>query len=324
MDDFAYQLVHKPGSYDRKVGILVKGLGRRLADAVTCKQFDAVYIQREAFSFGPPALEYLLHRFNGRLVFDVDDAIFVPFSHGGSVVDPLAYRFKYGSRTFAVARWSSVVHAGNNYLRERLSEFNPRTILFPMVMDSDRYPQRPDRSDGPVIVGWIGSPSTTVYLRQKAPVFRELIRRHGDRIAFHFVGTRGLDPNVIGTHGRLTEWDPAQEVSDLHGFDVGIMPMDDSEWSRGRGGTKMLQYMAVGVPSISSPQGSVLEVIEDGRNGLIARSDDEWVETISDLVRDKGRRQAIGLAGRETVHERYSVRGWAPRFIQSLEQAAAS
>jgi glycosyltransferase involved in cell wall biosynthesis len=258
------------------------------------------------------------------LVLDVDDVIFEKFSHGSSVVDALAYRFKYGRRTFRVAHWSNVVHAGNSYLRERLAKYNPATIRFPMTMETDRYPLKSARAVGPVTVGWIGSPSTTVYLRQKASVFRELIRRHGDHIAFHFVGTQDYDLGDIGPHGRLSAWDPERELADLHGFDIGIMPMDDSEWSKGRCGTKMLQYMAVGVPAVCSPQGSALETIENGRNGLIARTDEEWVEAISELVRDRSARRAIGVAGRDTVHESYSVRGWAPRFIQSLEQAAAS
>lgn len=324
MNDSAYQMVHKPGLYHRKAWILAEGFGNRVRDAIAARQFDAVYVQREAYSFGPPVVEYLLHRFNGRLVLDVDDAIFTPFTHSSSVVDSFAYRFKYGSRAFNVARWSRVIHAGNTYLRERLSAVNPETIRFPTVMDTDRYPLRQDRNNGRVTIGWIGSPSTTVYLHQKARVFSELVRRHGENIAFHFVGTQQYDGSGLGPYRRLSDWDPAREVQDLHGFDIGIMPMDDSEWSKGRCGTKMLQYMAAGVPAVCSPEGSVLEIIENGRNGVIARSDDEWIESISDLVQDHQRRRSIGLAGRETLHEGYSVHGWAPRFIQSLEQAAAS
>lgn len=324
MNDSAYQMIHNPGLYRQKAWILARGLGNRVRDAIVSRQFDAVYIQREAYLFGPPVIEYLLHRFNGRLVLDVDDAIFEPFSHSGSVVDSIAYRFKYGSRTFRVARRCRVIHAGNTYLRERLSTVNPETIRFPTVMETDRYPLRPDHIDGPVTIGWIGSSSTTVYLRKKARVFSELLRRHGKNVAFHFVGTQHYDASVLGPHSRLSDWDPVREVSDLHGFDIGIMPLDDSEWSKGRCGTKMLQYMAVGVPAICSPESSVTDLIENGRNGVIARTDDEWIESISDLVHDRKRRRAIGLAGRETLHEGYSVRGWAPRFIQSLEQAAAS
>lgn len=324
MNDTAYGLLHKPGHHRDKARVLAAGLTNRLRDVLACHRFDVVFIQREAYSFGPPIVEYLLNRLNGHLVLDVDDAIFAPFSHSRSVVDSMAYRFKYGARTFSVARWARVVHAGNKYLTERLSRVNTRTIRFPTVMDVDRYPLRPDRNGGPVTVGWIGSSSTTVYLREKTRVFQELARKHGDGIAFHFVGTQQFDASRLGSNARLSAWDPHREIDYLHGFDIGIMPMDDSEWSKGRCGTKMLQYMAAGVPAVCSPEGSVIDIIENGRNGVIARTDEEWIDSISTLVRDRKRRRDIGLAGRETVHEGYTVRGWAPRFIESLAQAASS
>jgi glycosyltransferase involved in cell wall biosynthesis len=324
MDDSEYKLVHKPGLHGRKGAILARGLWNRVRDLTSAKRFDAVYIQREAYSFGPPVVEYLLNKFNGRLVLDVDDAIFEPFSHSSAVVDSIAYRLKYGARTFRVARWARVIHAGNTYLRERLASVNRETIRFPTVMDTNRYPLKPSHNGRTVTIGWIGSSSTTVYLRKLDEVFRKLIARHGDNISFHFVGTQHYDATVLGTQVRISDWDPDREVDYLHGFDIGIMPMDDSEWSKGRCGTKMLQYMAVGVPAVCSPEGAVTDIIQSGRNGVIAKTDEEWIESISDLVYDIKRRQAIGAAGRETIHSGYSVREWAPRFVQSLEQAASS
>ncbi len=323
MENTSYQTIHQPNHYRSKLKTLTQGFVRRLEDVLHCSNYDVIYIQREAFSFGPPVFEYLFHKYNGRLMLDIDDAIFEPFSHSKNMIDRIAYQIKYGPRTFQIIPWCKKIHAGNKYLVSRVAERNPNVELFPTVMDTDYYKVKPETKENEsVTIGWIGSPSTTIYLKQKEYVFQALAMKYGDHISFRFVGTQGYKLEA-GVRTILEDWRPETEISNLHSFDIGIMPLDRTVWSRGRCGTKMLQYMVTGVPCVCSPEGSVKDIIQNGINGAIVDTDDEWIESLSELIEDKQRRIKLGRAGRTTIENEYSVQKWAPRFLKDLQEVAA-
>jgi glycosyltransferase involved in cell wall biosynthesis len=119
-------------------------------------------------------------------------------------------------------------------------------------------------------------------------------------------------------------WNLNSEVDDLSLIDIGLMPLPDDEWARGKCGLKALQYMALGIPPIVSPVGVNSDIVTHGENGLIATTNDEWFDSIKLLVEDEPLRRQLGAAARETVVERYSGQAWAPRFVQILEEAASS
>jgi glycosyltransferase involved in cell wall biosynthesis len=192
-------------------------------------------------------------------------------------------------------------------------------VVIPTAIDAQRFcPRQAPRPDGPPIIGWIGSPSTTYYLERLLPVVRRLRQRH----AFEF--------KVIGAGGRFQTnglamtclpWRLEREVEDVQSLDIGIYPLPDDAWALGKGGFKTIQYMSAGIPVVASPVGVNRQIIRDGENGLLASTEEEWVRALSRLLEDADLRRRLGQAGRQTVLERYSTAVHAPQLSALLQEA---
>jgi glycosyltransferase involved in cell wall biosynthesis len=191
------------------------------------------------------------------------------------------------------------------------------TTIYTYVKNATRLRQR--RDDHPPTIGWTGSYSTVHHLDTLRPVLQELSRRHPYRL--RVIGTPSY--HLDGVETVASPWRAESEVEELQRFDVGIMPLPDDDWSQGKCGLKLLQCMGVGVPAVGSPIGVNSQIIQDGVNGFLAGSDQEWLDKLSLLMQNLELRQQIGTAGRRTVEHRYSARVWAPRVRQVLESVAA-
>ena len=152
------------------------------------------------------------------------------------------------------------------------------------------------------------------------PVLKRVKERLGDRVRFELIGDPSYREPELGIVGRA--WSAATEVEDLKRFDIGVMPLPDDEWSRGKCGLKGLQYMALAIPTVMSPVGVNSKIITDGKNGLLASSEDEWVDKLAQLVDSEDLRRRLGQAGRETVEEGYSVESQKQRYLQYLQELA--
>ncbi len=146
-----------------------------------------------------------------------------------------------------------------------------------------------------------------------------LHRRHSFQL--NVIGTLGYRVDGVPTIAQA--WCRDSEARDLHSFDIGVMPLPNDAWSRGKCGMKLLQYMATGVAAVASPVGVNTEIVQDGVNGFLAATADEWIEKLSALIQDGALRRRIGAAGRRTVEERYSARVWVPRVRSILESATS-
>jgi glycosyltransferase involved in cell wall biosynthesis len=212
------------------------------------------------------------------------------------------------------------VLAGNAHLAEYALRHNPRVSVVPTTIDTDAYvpAAAPPDQDGPPALGWTGSHSTVQHLDLLAPTLRALRRQLAYRL--HVLGTS--DYRLDGVEVRARAWSAATEVEDIRRFDVGLMPLPDDDWSRGKCGLKMLQCMALGIATVASPVGVNAEIVDDGANGLLASGAAEWLDRLTRLARDPDLRRRLGDNGRATVEERYSARVWAPRVGELLRQAA--
>jgi glycosyltransferase involved in cell wall biosynthesis len=220
-----------------------------------------------------------------------------------------------------IIQMSAAVIAGNDYLRNYALRHNENVILIPSSVDTERYvPSHPQNERKSVVIGWIGSNTTKNFLYDLKGVFAELSKRYAN-LEFEFVGARFYGFG-LGTMVNK-EWSLGDELTDLQGFDIGIMPMPDNEWTRGKCGFKALLYMSCGIPVIASPVGVNAEIVEDGVNGFLASSEKEWSEKLSLLIEDKALRGAMGKRGREEVVERYSLRSSEPLFYKTLMEAHA-
>ena len=209
------------------------------------------------------------------------------------------------------------VTVGNDFLAAYASRHSEAVTTIPTTIDTDLYRPAARPANARPIVGWSGSVTTVAYLQAMAPALERLRRRLDFelRVIGGSVAMPGIDTRPI-------PWRAETEVEDLLPFDVGLMPLPDDEWSRGKCGLKALQYMALGIPPVVSPVGVNAHIVQHGVNGLHARDDDEWVDRIATLLVDPGLRARLGAAARRTVEEQYSARVQAPRMARVLREAA--
>ena len=309
-----FRLVYRPGNYLRKAITFTTLSLQRLDTLRDISHFDVVFIYREVFPIGPAIVERLL-TMPGRppVVFDFDDAIFLP---SVSEANRLIGALKLPRKVAGIIRRSRHVIAGNEYLAAYARKFNPAVTMIPTSVDTERYVPDLDRAPRPVpIVGWIGSPTTAGYMRSLVPVLRRVREHHPFTMRISGAG----EPLAIeGVEVDAIPWSLADEVSLFNGCDVGVYPLADDEWSRGKCGFKAIEFMACGVPVVAAAVGVNREIIQDGVNGFLASTEQEWVEKLGRLLSDPDLRRAFGEAGRRTVEERYSLQKAAPILAATL------
>ncbi len=308
-DEELHTLLYQPGHLTQKLKLVSKAVQRRRSLMRSVRNFDLVYLFREAALLGPPIFERWLRYTGVPIVFDFDDAIFVSYKSPSNGY--LSY-LKFAAKAKAVCRLSSHVMVGNPYLAGFASRFNDRVTVVPTTIDTDKYlVQEKDTADVPVI-GWTGSYSTVQHLDTIRGALKKLAAR--EKFRLRVIGTPTYELEGIDVDAML--WRSETELEDLRQVDIGVMPLPDDDWSKGKCGLKALQFMALGIPTICSPVGVNTDIIQDGENGFIAGTEDEWVEKMSQLLRSAALQRTLGRAGRETVERKYSARVQAPRVFE--------
>jgi len=307
------QLAFSPGRLLLKTCWFLWSTLRRCVDLMGGRRWDIVYIHRDVFPFGPPIFERLFRRLGCRLVFDFDDAIFLHSRIYANFWD----RFKNLEKPAEVTRIAHHVVVGNDYLREYALQYSPNVTTLPTVVDTDLYTPRAQVPAAQTLtIGWIGTPSSARYIEWLTPVLQRVAARPDIRLS-----CVGIAPFLLpGVPAHFTPWSLANEVTDLKSFDVGVMPLFDDDEARGKCGLKLLQYMAMRIPSIASPVGVNAEILHDNENGLLVSHESEWVEALTQLAADPDLRLRLGTAGRATVEEGYSLQVMAPRLLSILEK----
>jgi hypothetical protein len=288
-------------------------------------QYDVVILQRDLLPLGTlkPFLELALVRRNPRVVFDFDDAIFATGSTGlrdhGS-----RHGLRDADKIGHIVSASRHVIAGNDVLATWARRWNSQVTVVPTVIDTDVYKVRRWTDSGDSItIGWSGTHGNLHYLAKLSPVLQALSREF--RIRLRII----CNPHSVPLDfGRMTMehrvWRLATEVADLQELDIGLMPLPDDVWARGKCGLKALQYMACGVPCIVSPVGVNAEIVTSGLNGFTATSDEEWTRALRELIASAELRRRLGQAARQTVVDRYSASRWVPELAGVLSRVAAA
>lgn len=314
-DEELNQTLYKPGMMATKAALILKALGRRASGLRTLKKFDAVYVLREAALLGPPLFEWLIGRSGVPFIFDFDDAVFERYISPSNGY--LSY-LKFPGKTRTVCKLAAHVMAGNEYLADYARAVNPNVTIVPTTIDINKYAMLAKAENDPPLIGWTGSYSTAQHLLTLAPALRRLAKR--ERFRLRVIGaTDAVRSELEGVDVEVLPWRAETEVEDLRPMDIGVMPLPDDRWSRGKCGLKALQCMALGVPTICSPVGVNTTIIRDGENGMLAGTDAEWIEKLSMLLRSPDLRQRLGSAGRLTVEDHYSAASQAPRIFKIIE-----
>ncbi|MCP9494753.1 MAG: glycosyltransferase family 4 protein [Pyrinomonadaceae bacterium MAG19_C2-C3] len=315
-DDYA--CLHQPGNNLQKATSLAGAFVKRMREMKDIRQYDLVFVGREAASLGPPVFENWIARCGVPLVYDFDDAIFHPHIVGSQVKSLVRYALHYPPKTRALCRLATHVIAGNDYLAEFAKRFNKHVTVIPTTIETTRHTvDESKRGHGVPVIGWTGSFSTVQDLEGLRGALLRL--REHEAFQLHVIGAPHFEMHGIET--RTLEWRAATEIEDLQVIDIGIMPLSDNQWTRGKCGLKVLQYMALGIPSVCSPVGVNTKIIRDGENGFLARTEGEWVEKLTSLLRSAQLRRRLGCAGRQSVEANYSAEVQVPRVFQVFRSA---
>ena len=309
-DEELHAFLYKPGMIGKKLQLVMRGLTRRMSLVKKANDYDLVYILREAALLGPPMFEKLIHQQRVPIVFDFDDAIFVSYRSPSNGY--LSY-LKFASKTRAICRMASHVMVGNPYLAEYARKVNDRVTVIPTTIDTEKYRVPPRKeSSGPPIIGWTGSYSTVQHLDTLRGALKKLAATESFRL--RVIGTPTYECAPIDVEAM--SWRADTELDDLAAIDIGVMPLPDDKWSKGKCGLKALQFMAMGIPTVCSPVGVNTEIIQDDQNGFIASTEDEWVDKLSRLLRSGELRERLGQAARATVEQKYSAITQTPRVYE--------
>jgi glycosyltransferase involved in cell wall biosynthesis len=309
-DDELHASLYKPGMIGKKLKLVTRGLRRRMSLVRKAKNYDLVYILREAALLGPPVFEKLIHQQRVPIVFDFDDAIFVSYRSPSNGY--LSY-LKFASKTKTICRVASHVMVGNPYLADYARQVNDRVTVIPTTIDTEKYRvSRSKESSGSIVIGWTGSYSTVQHLDTLRGALKKLAGKESFRL--RVIGTPKYECSPIDVDAM--PWRAETELEDLSAIDIGVMPLPDDKWSKGKCGLKALQFMAMGIPTICSPVGVNTDIIQDGQNGFLASTEDEWVDKLSRLLRSRELRERLGQAGRATVEQKYSAITQTPRVYE--------
>ncbi len=259
---------------------------------------------------------WLVRKWVRRIVYDFDDAIyFAKPARPGEPPDRSPRRVHKFLVTCAIA---DLVIAGNEVLAREARRAARRVEVIPTGIDLSPYnPSLAGKVPGRI--AWIGLPGNLPYLSILEEPLRRLVQRHPD-LRLRVISGRA--PDSFAAPVEFVPWSKAGEASDLASCAFGVMPLEDDDWTRGKGGFKLLQYMAAGLPAVASPVGANREIVVDGETGFLAGSPEEWERAIGRLLTDADLRSRMGLAGRRRVEERYAMPRVSNRIVSLFTEVA--
>ncbi len=319
--DFSYlisekadKVFYKKGHFFQKLFIIVKGFFTRLNDVFRANQYDIIFIQREAFITGTTFFEKKFSKSKAKVIYDFDDSIWLS---NVSDANKKWNWLKNPNKTKEIIAVSDLIFAGNEYLANYAKKNNSNIVIIPTTIDTS-YHQKVDSSSEKICIGWSGSLTTIQHFKYAIPFLEEIKSKYKDLVEIKVIGDPNYINETLGIKGLA--WTKQSEIKELSSIDIGIMPLPDDEWSKGKCGLKGLQYMALEIPTIMSPVGVNSEIIKDGENGFLATDNDEWIDKISKLIDSKELRQEVGKLGRATVTEHYSVEANKEKYLTHFNQ----
>lgn len=311
LDNRGWYILYKKRSWLTKAWTMIKGYGVRIFVILfKCRQYQFIFIHREAVPFGPPIFEWLLAKvFRKKIIFDFDDAIWIPNITAGNQIARYIkcfWKIKY------ICKWSYKVSVGNDFLAEWALKYNTNVVVNPTVVDMEtRYNQTKKQNTDKVVIGWTGSHSTLKYLDSIVPVLQRLEAVHD----FCFLVISNETPNFQLRSLQFIPWNKATEIEDLMQMHIGIMPLQNDAWSEGKCGFKLIQYLALGIPAIASPIGVNKKIIRNGQNGFLCETSEEWYQALKLLLEDQTLREKFGANGQKKMRASFSLQSNAGNFL---------
>jgi glycosyltransferase involved in cell wall biosynthesis len=313
-----YAMLYKPGNRALKAALFARRALARVRDLMVAGKYDALFVYRECFPFGPALLEAYLRTLGKPIIYDFDDAIYLRDAN------PVKDFLRRPTKTNDIVQLADEVIVCNEQLRGLCAAYNRNVTIIPTSVDTDVFAPRDPRSGDarrPLRLGWIGSHSTAKYL----DIVREPLQRLAQRFPIEFlVVGAGQELEIPGVNVLNKPWTLESEVDDFKSLDIGVYPLVDSLWELGKTSFKTIQYMAVGVPGVVSRVGAANEIVVEGKNGLLAGSSEEWFDKLVRLASDPPLRRQLAEGGRKTAVGGFSIRANAPRLLDVINRALSA
>jgi glycosyltransferase involved in cell wall biosynthesis len=265
--------------------------------------YDVVYVFLWVTPLGPPFFERLVAKISKKMIYDIDDLIFLKnTSMESRFIDSLKGRKK---PVFLMKKADHVITC-TPYLDEFVRKYNPETTDISSTINTEKYLPKKDYSidKDKIILGWSGSVSTTIHLKVLEPVFQKL-KEEG--IPFKLLAMGDERFYIEGIEIEALPWKESYEIDVISRFDIGLYPLPDKQWVYGKSGLKALQYMAAGIPTVATAIGTNFRIIENNVNGFLVTTESEWIEALKLLMKDEATRRRIGEKGREIVATKFSI-----------------
>lgn len=271
------------------------------------KEFDAVLLHKKRLNCIDA---FFLHKAGTRIIYDFDDAVMYNENHPDK---PSRRRIKLFARTITMA---DTVTAGNSYLAQQAKKYNRNVHILPTGLDVKKYDISTQRqSDGKIRLVWIGSKSTLGYIKELSEVFGKIGQRNPN-VVLRLISDKFFEP--AGMPVEKIFWSLETEAADLASSDIGLAPLPDNLFTRGKCGFKILQYQAAALPVVTSPVGVNTEYVKDGKTGFYANKIEEWIDKISTLIENEHLRQEVGLAGRIFV-QRFDYKVLGNQLVELIK-----
>lgn len=309
-----WRIVYKKGYWIEKISWTLWGYLLRIRDLVRLPFYDGFYVFLWATPFGFPIFERLFTLLNKRMIYDIDDMVFL-----GHVSDAnkLILRLKGKSKMIYFMKKARHVITCTPKLDEFVRQFNKHTTDISSTIDTDVYlPKKHYLNKNEIVLGWSGSHSTSKYLHLLDNVLKEI--SSAKNIKVRVIGDAGFE--IDGVEVEAIEWNRDTEVKDLSQIDIGLYPLPNEDWVYGKSGLKALQYMALGIPTVASDIGANKRVIQNGKDGFLVNSEKEWVERILELIENVDLRSEIGENARLKVESKFSIKANQKIYLKILNQ----
>lgn len=314
-------VLYKTGHLPEKALWVLRDFARRAGHVMRARRYDAAVIYREASLIGPAFWEHVLVAAGIPFILDFDDAIWMPTQV--SKANGVFAKLHFVGKTSTLCRLASAVTVGNNYLAEYARERNARTYVLPTSIDLRKYPVLPERTPAePFVVTWSGSMHTLYNFEEARQPLEELARRR--RLVVRVICNQPPARPIAGAENVFIPWKQEGEAEAIADTHVGLMPLQDEPYMRGKCGLKALQFMATGRPVVVSPVGMNSDLVRSGHNGFLARTTDEWVDALEKLARSPELRHQLGRAARATIESTYAGEVVADEFARVVERVTSA
>jgi glycosyltransferase involved in cell wall biosynthesis len=309
-DKNGYEVIHLYGFLLKKSIALLKGFFGRLSLLSQIGKYDFIFLQREITPVGPPVFEWLFAKlFRKKIIYDFDDAIWMQTV---SEQNSLAGNFKNAKKVKKICKWAYKVSGGNEYLCNYARQFNNNVVYNPTCVDTkNKHNVLANHDVERITIAWTGSFSTLKYLA----IVENALKMLQQTYDFDIKIICNKEPSLNLKNIQYIQWTEENEVSELASCQIGLMPLTNDEWSEGKCGFKLIQYMSLGIPAVSSYVGVNKNIVEEGVTGFFATSDEDWYRSIEKLILDAALRKKMGKAGLQKIIAQYSLQSNEKNFL---------